>query len=360
MKLTADRKHLIEKLGRAAIVCPKRSPKEILTRILLVASSDSAEAYATDMEVAIGLSIECSVAREGKSLLPTKALAVLRECTTDEVLIEADEKSVSISCGTANLTFQVENPDEYPRPKFADPEQATEVSSEALSTAIERTTYACDVTSSRFALGGVLFEDSDGLLLVATDGRRLSKTVVPSTGKGIMEHSSCVVPQHALNSIAKLESDGMVKVWSTHNDFHVKGDGIQMSSRLVEGRYPNWRQVVPNIESHNKAEVASASIERALKQAAIVTDAETRAVNMLVSQGTITLAASAAEIGRSNVSIPVEYDGPEIEMRIDYRFALDFLSRCGDTVEIYISEPTAPVVMKNADYLNLIMPMAKE
>lgn len=358
MKIQADRKHLLDILGRAALVASKRTTKEILTRVLIAASNGQAAVYATDMEVSIALLLKCDVAMDGKSLLPMKVFSALRECTSDSVSIESNDNTLTVTCGTAELALQVENPDEFPKPVFKEPNGFTELPSESFSSAIDRTVYACDPTSSRFALGGVLLQNiNDSLVAVGTDGRRLSKATIDGvSGSGLGEQ--CIVPERALKAISKLNTDGTIKVWCEASSFMLAGDGVKLSARLVEGRYPNWKQVVPDVSGYQKAEVASASLQRAIRQTSIVTTEETRGIDLSFSNGLVSMSAAAVDVGKSNVKLPVEYEGSDVSMKIDFKYALDFLDNADTMTTAYFKESASPMVLSSGSFINVIMPMS--
>lgn len=368
MRIEANRKHLIERLTRASVALPRRSPKEILTRLLLVSPPSGPSAvYATDMEVSTAVKIDCTVdGGDGKVLLPVRALAMLKECTDETVRIEAGRNGITVACGKASISLQVENPDEFPRPVFPDPEgnQVVIVDPAQLLTAISRTSYATANDSSRFALGGVLFE-SDGYLLrlVGTDGRRLSSDVIAADSGGSLQGSGqCIVPMRALNAIEKVGlGEEAVRLWSDGSSLHLSSGEVRVASRMVEGRYPSWRQVIPSQDAEHLAlEVNTHTMERSLRQASIVADSETRAVDMRVFDDSITLAARAADIGKSKVSIPVDYRDKEVKIRVDYKYLLDFLCAAPETFTLRLEGSSSPVVLQSDGFINVVMPMAME
>jgi len=368
MKLTADRRHLLDRLSRAALFSPRRSSKEILTRVLVKATADDATAFATDTEVSIALGVECTVERPGNALIPPRVIALIKECTHEDVHIDATAGKVAVTCGSASLTFQVESPDEFPCPSFAIGDDVTTINAQAFSRLIDRTTYACDVDSTRFALGGVLFVVEDhSFVAVATDGRRLSLAQSKATTLGTLP-VNCIVPQRALSAISKLSTVGDVSVWSDGNTFHLSSDGVKFSARMVEGRFPNWKVAVPDMASYFKAEVASGLLASAIKQAAIVTDAETRAVNLRFFDNALTITANSVEIGRSSVKVPIDYQDRLVEAKLDYRYCLDFLESAGDDAVVHFNQDSMPVVFQQAfdpkydgeSFTNSIMPMAKD
>jgi len=359
MHIEADRKKLIECLSSASAVAPRRSPKEILTRLLLHVEHDATQVLATDMEMSVSLDVPCVVKAPGKALIPPQAVAVLRQFTDSTVTLAHEPGKLSVSCGGANLSFGTENPDEFPCPRFISPESPVVVSSEILKQIISRTTYACDKDSTRFALGGVLFTtDGKELIAVATDGRRLSKLSVETATPGAIP-TGCIVPESSLTSIAKLGIEGDVMLWCTSNDFCLSADGVRVMTRLVEGRFPNWQQAVPDTSEYEKAEVASASLARAVRQAAIVSDMETHAVDLRIFDGAITVSSQCVDVGKSRIRVPIEYAGPMVEVRCDFRFLLDFLDSADSDVSIAFKTFKQPVVLTEGKFMNVVMPLAK-
>ena len=233
---------------------------------------------------------------------------------------------------------------------------------------IRRTVFATDNESSRYALGGVLLEFSEnGIIGVATDGRRLAEQEGPA--KSVGGHASgdkmTIVPTRAMQLIERAISDNEENVFvaARDNDILVKSGNTTIYSRLVEGRFPRWRDVFPRHEHTAKIDLAVGPFYAAVRQAAIVTSEERRGVEFAFIQGQLKLAAHGAEFGESNVELPISYDGQAVAISLDPRYVSEFLRvlNAEQTIEATIYDPETAVIYKTTDgYTYIIMPLARD
>ncbi len=231
---------------------------------------------------------------------------------------------------------------------------------------VRRTTFATDPDSTRFALGGVLLElNGEDVLAVGTDGRRLAR--MNGKGKSVGGHetigSSTIVPTRALALMERSinDKDEFVQIASRGNDVLLRSNRSIIYSRLVEGRFPNWRQVIPTRDNSVKINLAVGPFHNVIRQAAIVADQESRGLDFEFGGGTLLLSAKTADLGQSRVEMPIEYDGEPIRMKLDHRFISDFLKVLeADTKFVMdIVGPTASALMTTDDgYAYVVMPMA--
>ena len=233
---------------------------------------------------------------------------------------------------------------------------------------VKRTVFATDSDSSRFALGGVLLEmEESRVTAVGTDGRRLAR--MEGTGESVGGHqttgASTIVPTRAIQLIERAlnDKDETVDVAARNNDLMVRTPQAVIYSRLVEGRYPNWRQVFPTRENAVQLDVTVGPLFAALRQAAIVTDHESRGIDFTFAEGTLKMEASTAEIGESQIEIPIAYDGELITMTMDHRYLADFCKVLDNEVSFImeIESGAAPALLTTDDgYGYVIMPMARD
>jgi DNA polymerase-3 subunit beta len=231
---------------------------------------------------------------------------------------------------------------------------------------IRRTVFATDPDSSRFALGGVLLEmEEEEVLAVGTDGRRLARMV--GSGKSVGGHrttgNSTIVPTRSLNLMERAigDKDELVHVAARNNDVLLRTGSSTIYSRLVEGRYPNWRQVIPQREDSVTIDMVAGPFFNVIRQAAIVADQETRGLDLEFGGGTLLLTASTADLGQSRVEMPIDYDGDPIKMKLDYRFVSDFLKvlEPDSKFKLDVVSSTQPALMTTEDgYAYVVMPMA--
>lgn len=370
MKFTCERDKVLSAFQTVATVVPSRSPKPILRNVKLMVSEQETTMLATDMEAAIRLEVEgIQVESPGSAVLPVGEFgSILRESTDAKLSVECDVQGMLVKGQHSEFKLPGENPDEYPEiVSFAD-ENYYEVSARLLRELIRRTLFATDTESSRYALGGVLLEfEADKIIAVGTDGRRLAKMEGPCqrVGAGQEEGSTTIVPAKSMQLIERAlgNVDAEVRMAVHANDVLLKSARATIYSRLVEGRFPKWRDVFPARTEAVQIELAVGPLHSALKQAAIVASEESRGIDFTFGDGTLVLAATTAEIGQTRVELPVPYDGPPIALVLDHRFVSEFL-RVLDPEKVITFEvensDSAAVLSTDDGYGYVVMPLSRD
>lgn len=370
MKIQCNRDALWHAFQTAASVAPSRSPKPILQNVKLDAIENRAVLLATDMEVGIRLEVtDVEVESPGSALLSVaQFLQILRESNEETLQIEADGNGVSVRGQRSRFKLPAANPAEFPSVSEFTEQRYHEISPSLLRTLIRRTTFATEAESGRYALGGVLLElEPDRVIAVATDGRRLATMQGPATSVNghVTGDTMTIVPTRAMNLIdrAIADVDEDIKVASRGNDFVVSTTQVTLFSRLVEGRFPQWRDAIVERDDAVAIELTVGPLLAALRQAAVVTSQESRGIDFTFGNGQLVLQALTAEIGESRVEMPIPYDGKEIVLCLDHRFFADFLkvldSERSFTMRIVDSDNAALCETDDA-YRYVLMPLARD
>ncbi len=370
MKVTCDREALLAAFQTAAAVVPSRSPKPILQNIKLEVSDQGAILLATDLEIGIRIQVPgIQVHTPGSAILPLGRFgSILRESSDDMLHLESDGQSTTVRGERSEFKLPSENPQEFPA--VADFQEGAyhELSARLLRELIKRTIFATDNESSRYALGGVLLEmGPDKIVGVGTDGRRLAKMEVPahSVGGHQSGDSMTIVPSKAMQLIERALTDGdaEIQLAARPNEILIRSPRATIYSRLVEGRFPKWRDVFPQRTNAAKVELTVGPLHSAVRQAAIVTSEESRGVGFHFKAGSLILSGRAAELGQSRVELPIAYDGAELSITLDPRFVSDFLKVLDPekvvTIELKDSE-SAAVCSTDDGYGYVIMPLARD
>jgi DNA polymerase-3 subunit beta len=361
MKVTVQRVPFLKSLEIAASIVASRPQNEVLRYVKF--DADSKTLQATDNE----LSIVCNVAesmqyvsRPGKALLlPAKVIPILKDCGGESVDIEVDSQ-LRITTQSGGFTLSMPNPDEFPSVKIDASENKAGVPGVALADAIRQTIYATDTESTRYQLGGVLFEIGDRLTCVATDGRRLAVSKCRLAGE--VPAVSGIVPVRPLQAVSRIiaaEGCGVSMTIDNKSAVFVCGD-ISLQTRLVEGRYPDWRKVLPSTDQSSTLKCDAEKFLSVVRQAAIVNDQESRGIDLVITSGELTATARTAEVGASSVVMGCEAD-TEAKLTVDHTYLADFLRSLGkeQTVEMHYKQSGDPVVLTSGDVVGVIMPMAR-
>lgn len=370
MKIICEREQFLNAFMTAATVAPSRSPKPILRNVKLDATKDGSTLMATDMEVGIRIEVGgIEVKTPGSVLAPVSLLgSILRESSDDKLTIEADSQGTVVRGERSEFKLPAENPDEFPSVTGFAEEAFHEVPARLFKELVRRTLFATDAESSRYALGGVLLEMADDkITAVATDGRRLARMEGPAMSVGGHQTGDAmtIVPTRAMQLMERALSDGdaEIQVAARANDILVKSPRATIYSRLVEGRFPKWREVFPTRQDSVQIEIAVGPLYSVVRQAAIVASEESRGIDLTFGGGTLVMSGATAEIGQSRVELPIPYDGDNITITLDHRFVADFLKVLDTekpvTVDIEDGE-SAALFTTDDGYGYVVMPLARD
>ncbi len=371
MKIICQREVLMQAFQTAAGVAPSRSSKAVLHNLRLDATGSEGMLSGTDLEVGIRIRIsDLEVQAEGTVLLPIDRFgSILRESPDEKLTVETDGRQIQVRGIQSQFQLPSANPDEFPSVPDFNEERYHEMPVPFLRELIRRTVFATDNESSRYALGGVLFEmTEDRVTAVATDGRRLARQEGPgqSVGGHVSGENTIVIPTKALQLMERAlsETSGTAQLAARENDVLMRSGAATVYARLVEGRFPRWRDVFPKHGEYDcvSLELPAGPFHAAVRQAAIVTSADRRGVEFAFADGRVTMNAHGAEHGESHVELPVAYEGESLQISLDPRYLIDFL-RTLSPEKTFAMElrggKTAAVCVTDDGYGYVLMPMAR-
>ncbi|MCC6124734.1 MAG: DNA polymerase III subunit beta [Pirellulales bacterium] len=370
MKAVCEREKMLHAFQTAASVAPSRSPKPILQNIKLDVSADSAMLMGTDLEIGIRMEVQgFAIEQPGSIVLPIARFgSILRESSDEKLAIETVGDKTRVRGERSEFQLPSENPDEFPSVAVFEESKYHEVPARFFRELIRRTVFATDNESSRYALGGVLIEfGEDKIVAVATDGRRLAKQEGPaaSVGGHHLSEKMTIIPSRAMTLIERAiaGSEENIQLSARDNDLLLKIGKSTIYTRLVEGRFPKWRDVFPRREGATQVELTVGPFYAAVRQAAIVTSEEHRGVDFIFGAGKLVLSGHGAEMGESRVDLPIAYDGEEVAVMLDPRYLNDFLRvlEPESTITLALRDSDSAVVCTTGDgYANVIMPLARD
>ncbi len=368
MKVRCVREPLLAALQSASAVVPARSPKPVLTNVKLEADRESAVVSATDLEVGIRIAIEgVETTAPGAVLLPSGRLAaIVRESAPGTVFdIHTDGTATIVKAPRSEFRLPAEDPLEFPAVATFPSDSGHELSTPLVRELVRRTVFATDNESSRYALGGVLVELGDKqVTAVGTDGRRLAKMQGPATAAGAVE-AAPIVPARAMQLVERClgGTDVPVRVAVRPSEILFQCGATTISSRLVEGRFPRWRDVFPTRPDAVQVALVAGPLLAAVRQAAIVTSEQSKGVDFSFEPGQLVLTGRSAESGESRIELPIEHAGETVKIKLDPRFVSDFLRVLdpGTTVTVELTDAQSACVCTTADgYGYVIMPLAAD
>jgi len=367
MKLAIAKDQLLHGLQAVQNVAGARTTLPILSNILLRAADGRLHLTATDLDVTVTCSVPANIIAEGSVTVPSKKfVGIVRELVVADVDLEVDDKSaVVIRSGGSYFKMNGLAATEYPPFPTFKQSKAISVPQEKLKAMLRRTSFAVSSDESRFVLNGIFFSLKEHkLTLVATDGRRLALTEedvdVPAEGEG-----EFIVPTKAINEIGRLLEAGGVEIKYGENQVSFSltpaseaGLPIVLISKLVDGSYPNYRQVIPQ-ESLERVAIPREELLHSLRRAEIMTSDKSNSVKLSFSRNQLAITANTPEIGESREIMALTYKGKDMAIAFNPAYLMDPLKAL-DTDEVFIEliDELSPGVVKASDpFLYVIMPM---
>jgi DNA polymerase-3 subunit beta len=372
MKVKCQRDWLLTACQLVGVAAAARTTKPVLQCIKAVAQDDALFLMATDLEIGVRYELRgIEVKRAGTALLqPNKLISILRESSDPDVTLDTDENGTLVRTSTGRFNLPGGDTNEFPDiPAFDDGGKYHEVNAGILRTMIKRTAFAADKTeaTARWAVTGVLWEaEGKKARLVATDTRRLALTEGVADihgGTKDAKPQSHLVPQKAIQLLERsLADDGeSIRVVLNANEAMFQTGRALIHTRLVEGRFPPYRDIIPK-KPGVTLNVPTAEFLSRVRQAAIMTDDESKRVEFKFEPGKLTLTAEGgADHGRGEVTMELpDYKGDEVEIAFNPQYLIDMLRAVESepTLRLEMTDGQKPAVFRlGEDYLYLVMPL---
>src|SRR5246500_1866582 len=358
MKFSVSKDKLLEGLSTVQNVVSTRTTLPIL---LLQAADGKIRLTTTDLDVGVQGSVEAQVERTGATTLPARRLfSIVRELPASEIYFDVDTKNLAaIHSGSSYFKILGLPEEEFPPlTRFEDARVFT-IAQKALKDGLKKTSYAISTDETRYVLNGILFSFKDNkLTLVATDGRRLALVDLEVEFPRSQE-TEIIVPAKAVTEIQRLvREEGEVKLSIGQNQIAFELNRTLLVSKLIEGNYPNYRQVIPP-EAKERITLERETFLTAVRRVSILASEKSNSVKMIFSKSNIDIVANTPEVGEAKESLPVMYKGREFSIAFNPEFLMAPLRNLSED-EIYLDliDEMSPGVIKIAGpFLYVLMPM---
>jgi DNA polymerase III subunit beta len=361
MKLSVSKEKLLQGLQTVQNVVSTRTTLPILSNVLIEAADGQLRLTTTDLDVGMRGGVEAAIEKPGSATLPARRLfTIVRELPSAEVHIEIDSKSVaSIRCGPSFFKIHGLPQEEFPPlPKFEGAKTFT-LRQKDLKDGLRKTAYAISTDETRYVLNGILFSFKDNkLTLVATDGRRLALVDIELEFPRSHE-VDIILPTKAVTELSRLVSEeGDVKMSVSENQVAFEVDGTLLVSKLIEGNYPNYRQVIPP-EAKERITLERESFLNTVHRVSLLSSEKSNSVKLVFSKNNIDIIANTPEVGEARESLPVAYKGRDFSVAFNPEFLMAPLRNLpNDEVFLDLIDEMSPGVIKvQSPFLYVLMPM---
>jgi len=372
MKFKINKDHFSNGLQQVLNVVATRSTMPILSNVLIEAEEGHISLTTTNLDLGIRCRIKADVSERGSLTLPVRKLAtIVRELPVDEVFVEtSDSHQAKITSGGSLFKIMGISAEEFPPLPSFENRKVFELSQDEIVNMLKSVSYAQSTDENRYILNGVYFNFADEkLTLVATDGRRLGLTAleleVSDDNAG-----SLILPAKTVSELERLMGKGE-KVKVAFNDrqaaFEVAIDEVGDSglvdhlylvSKIVEGNYPNYRQVIPK-ETEHRVKIERELMLECVHRAALVTSDKSNSVKLKMSKNLLEISGASTEYGESHESMAIAYDGPEVQVAFNPQFLMEPLKALTkDEVFFEFKDELSPGLFKTLDnFICVIMPL---
>lgn len=363
MKFVIQRSSLQKTLGKVIGVISSRATLPVLSNVLIESDGkDSLIFIGTDLELGISTKVNADVSEEGSVTIPAKKL--------NDIVRELPETKIKFSVAkNHNITIETEKgqykimglpKDDFPKLPPTDENEGFSIDQATLKECLTLTSFAISHDQTRYVLSGTLFIVKGGeLRLIATDGRRLSFIKRKLSGANNQEFEA-IVPMKAVNELNKLlDGSGEVKIIPLKNQLALEIGGTKIITRLIEGRFPNYEQVIPK-EEKTKIAIDREALLAAVRRAALLTSADTQVVKLDILADKILVSSRTPNVGESQEELEAKLAGKEIAIGFNPQYLIDVLKNLNDDeVFLCLTEPDKSGVVRGGseDYLYVVMPM---
>src|SRR5467141_1782968 len=364
MRFTISREKLQEGLAAVAASIPAKTTLPVLANILLETTDKGIKLSGTDLDIAVSTEVMADVDAAGAVTVPAKKLSeIARELPPAPVKIAAvGEQRVTLDCGRSRFKLLGLPRDEFPTFPSVRFNESWRIRSGDLQQLISHTSFAVSSEESRPILNGVLWElRPDRMRMVATNGHRLAKMDVPATGGSTAD---LIVPPKALEQVRRLYAgDAEIELAKSDNHIGFRAGGTLVFSRLIEGPYPNYEQVIPR-ENDKQATVDKAAMAAALRRMSVVASDQTHRIRLAFSGGAVKFSVQTPDLGEAQDELAVTYEGEPLEIGFNAMYLLEILKYMPtDEVRLTFKAPERAATVEPvgwddpASYMALVMPL---
>jgi DNA polymerase III subunit beta len=365
LKLTVSRETLLTRLAIAVRGVSTRSAIQTLSGVLVRVEGSRVELQATDMELGIRVWLDAGEAQDGTVVLPGRLLLdVVRSLPKDDVSLEyrSSEQDVEVVSGPARFHLRTLPTEDFPKLPEAPPDGALTVPAAAFVDTIARVARSASRDETRPHLTGVLVSASErDLRMVATDSYRLSvkETTLEEALGGSLEAN---VPARTLQELGRIAGSGGVDaigVAALENQVVFTVDDVVLSSRLVEGRFPNYQQLLPESYEH-ELRLERGELLEVVRRISLLAQ-KNAPLRLRFSDGALDVSAQTPDVGEASESLPVPFKGEPLEIGFNPEFFRDGLESAeSDELVLKLISPLRPGLIQSGDdggFIYLVMPI---
>jgi DNA polymerase-3 subunit beta len=367
MRFTISREKLQEGLGAVAASIPAKTTLPVLANILLETTERGIRLSGTDLDIAVSTEVAADVETPGAITIPAKKLQeIARELPPSPVKMAASgEQRVTLECGRSRFKLLGLPKDEFPAFPAVKFEESWRIKSGDLQKLIQHTSFAVSTEESRPILNGVLWElRPERMRMVATNGHRLARMELPAPAGGGTQTGDLIIPPKALDQIRKLfPAEEELEIGRGDNHLGFRSPFTAVYTRLIEGPYPNYEQVIPK-DNEKVATADKNALTQALRRMSVIASDQTHRIRLSFNAGMLKFSVQTPDLGEASDELPIAFQGDPLDIGFNAAYLLEILRNMPtDEVRMTFKAPERAATIEPegwsdpAQYLCLVMPL---
>ena len=367
MRFSCDKNVILKEISVAQEIIASRNALSILSNVLLEADGDSLTIKATDLKVSFETRIPVVIEAPGNTtVFCDKLLGILRALPDGDVNFLQEEGDRLLITDGKNINFQLHSisADKFPEIPETAEDAFFALPQKDFIDMIGQTIFAISDDETRYFMNGVFMEKGeDRLIMVATDGRRLSYISNAPEGQ-VPEFDGIIIPPKVLNLVRKLASgEGEINLAVADKILYARFDNQKITSTLIDGQFPNYTRVIPENQDY-EVQVNRVELIDALRRVSLLAEQKSKRIYLSVTAGKLNLRSEESEIGVAEESIECRYDGPESSFALNHVYLSDPLKVMNDDeVSMKFTETNKAITLVSvpeSSYFHIVMPMQME
>ena len=361
MELTALKTDLIKATQITQNVISNQAALPILANLLLEAKNDIIKIITTDLDIGISYSFKADIIDDGVITIPAKKFSdIIKELPNEEVRIIVKKNNI-VEVRSDNAYFKLMGiaKEEFPKlPTFVNKEFVT-ISQSRLKKMLEMSFFAISRDETRYVLNGVLIELKENhIKTIATDGRRLA--LIETQGNFPQKiNKKIIIPSKTAQELMRnLNQEGEARIIFSENQACFEFDNIILTTRLIEGEFPEYNKVIPK-EIKDKIKINKSNLFKAIKRVALFTNPDSIAIKLDITKDKIVLSKRTPDLGEARDEVEVKFEGKEMSIGFNPNYLIDILKVIdGDEIEVEVVDPQKPaVIRRTGKFIFIVLPM---
>lgn len=372
MKFTCTKENISHSLDLVSSIAGKQVNLPILSNILVQVNESGVKLIATNLEISVSVNLRAKVEQTGSFTVPAKTLTDFVHLLPEEqVELEKQDNEIFIKCGKSSTKIKGMDAEDYPVVPGIEEEHPYVVEVDNFKNSLSQVVIACAKNEIRPELSGIFFgfftNDFQGLTLAATDSYRLAEKKL-SVSQG-SDEVKVIVPARTAQEIIRLltmskdqQAENNVRLWVGENQIGLRYDDFEFSSRLVDGKYPDYTQIIPG-EFKTTSVFSAAAMINKIKAASLFTTTGVNAVSFDLSpeQSNIGISSTSTQTGEHSSEIEADVKGEENSILLNHRYVLDGLQNIeSEEIEFKVNSGDAPCLFRGKgkdEYVYIVMPI---